>query len=151
MPLILPAWRHEQTQMDIKQHHQISGRVTIILAKLAATQEGDRAVIVTLKAQGQATNKLISIAEIVKRERLASTSATYQYTALSTELIEIARRPSTTKPDLDAQDAGETDDSEAAFETQRMEESTGTVKRAVPVMTIYLSDKPIKELRLEYG
>lgn len=120
-------------EINVRSSAQISGKVTAVTAKLA--NDDNNNLIVALKAQGSTVNKLISIVEIAKRQFKLQNTQIYQYTSLSSELITIERkRP--VELENDESDAFDSGDS--------------TKKRAVPVLTIYLSRQSVAALRSQY-
>lgn len=73
----------------------------------------------------------------------------YQYNALSHEVVEIPRQRG--RGGGGGGSVVEGDDEEEGFETMRADQGGGMKKRAVPVLTVYLSSCAVKELRLAYG
>jgi hypothetical protein len=104
-----------------------------------------------LVAQSRWANKLISIVEIAKRDLEAKGVKVFQYNALSSEIVEIERKPRPkgvgAAPAAEEGDASE----DEAFQTMGAGEEGGLKKRAVPVMTTYLTTQPVKALRTEFG
>lgn len=132
---------HDLLEINVQGSHQISTRVTFVLSNLAQSNEK----VVALTAQSTAINKLISIVEIVKRQRKSESTSTFQYNALSTKLIDIPR------PKQDDTDPKEGNISDAASEDFDNGEISQTKKRSVPVMTVYLANQSLKDLRQQYG
>lgn len=120
----------------VKRQTQISAKVTAVTAKL---KDAKRTILI-LSAQARNANKLISIVEISKRQLQGQV---YQYTALSSETTEIEQRV----PSIPGHDS---DDSEKVFVPIEIEPVFMKKQRAVPVLTVYLSNYSVKELRQEY-
>lgn len=145
------ASKYELVNLSVHSSTQISSRAAAVVTKLSAAQSSDaKPVIVTMRTGARTASKLISIAEIAKRDLTSKGVKMCQYTALSSEMIEVERKPKRKAVAVGEQEneGGESDD---AFETMGAASETGTKKRSVPVLTVYLSAKPIKELRNEYG
>ncbi|KAK5110735.1 hypothetical protein LTR62_005612 [Meristemomyces frigidus] len=136
---------------------KISPLVTKILSTLTQQthdQGNEKPALLRLTAHPKASAKLITIVEISKRQLALTGTSCYQYTALSSQLIDIPRqKPSTNntagstraEPDSDPEDPDD-----VAFEI--MPPPGGqTKKRSVPVLSIYLSARPVREWRIEYG
>lgn len=140
--------RYEVVAMRVQSSTQISARASAIVARLATpTVEGGRATVVTMKAQPRVANKMITIVEIAKRELASKGLDAYQYNALSSELKEIE---GARKPDAAEEPVAEVD-SDDAFEEMGSVAALAPKKRAIPALTIYLANAPVKELRLQFG
>lgn len=162
---------HTITRLSIQSNTQISAKATNVISKLSpTTQEKDtsktdtesnvKPPLIILRAKSRWASKLISIVEIAKRNLESPDSGIkiFQYSSLSTEMVEIERRP---KPKgLGAPlPEGEGSDDEDAFQTMGASAPTansgqdegGMKKRAVPVLTVYLATRPVKALRSEFG
>lgn len=133
---------------------RISSRTSAVVGKLSTnSSDGEtKSTVVALTAASKAAGKLISIVEIAKRELVARGFKVYQYNALSSRMTEIPRR---TKRAQDGEvpvaanaEASESDD---AFEAMGAVQETGTKKRNVPLMTVYLSTASVKELKTAFG
>ncbi|KXT06902.1 hypothetical protein AC578_7120 [Pseudocercospora eumusae] len=122
---------------------QISTRTSAVAKNLDASSSSSsgQETIVVLTAASKAASKLISIAEIAKRDFVAKGEEIFQYNALSSKMLEMPRK-------LGENDAEESDD---AFEGMGAKEEDGMVKRKVPVLTIYLATTSVKELKAAYG
>jgi hypothetical protein len=177
---------HTITRLSIQSNTQISAKATKVISKLSATQQDSSATnsaetnakppLIILRAQSRWASKLISIVEIAKRnlESPPSTASggdsssssgikVFQYSSLSTEIVEFERKPKPKGLVGDAQllpggeGEDEDDDDEGAFQTMGASSATtaasggGLKKRAVPVLTVYLAGKPVKALRSEFG
>jgi hypothetical protein len=161
---------HDITRLSIQSNTQISAKVTNVISKLSpsadSTTNASKPPLIILRAQSRWASKLISIVEIAKRN-LDSTDSNgsgakiLQYSSLSSEIIEIERKPKTkglgaTLPEGEDDDD---DDDDGAFQTMGAaapaaaagEDEGGMKKRAVPVLTVYLAAKPVKALRSEFG
>jgi hypothetical protein len=162
---------HTITRLSIQSNTQISAKATNVISKLSpTTQEKDssktdtdtnaKPPLIILRAQSRWASKLISIVEIAKRNLESPDSGIkiFQYSSLSSEMVEIERKP---KPKgLGAPlPEGEGSDDEDAFQTMGASAPTassgqdegGMKKRAVPVLTVYLATRPVKALRSEFG
>ena len=162
---------HTITRLSIQSNTQISAKATNVISKLSpTTQEKDssktdtdtnaKPPLIILRAQSRWASKLISIVEIAKRNLESPDSGIkiFQYSSLSSEMVEIERKP---KPKgLGALlPEGEGSDDEDAFQTMGASAPTassgqdegGMKKRAVPVLTVYLATRPVKALRSEFG
>lgn len=138
--------KYELVNFSVHSSTQISNRTAAVVAKLEASQDA-KPTIVTLRTGARTASKLISITEIAKRDLISKGIKLFQYTALASEMIEVQRKPRRKALDQENSGDGESDD---AFETMGAAPETGTKKRLVPVMTVYLSSKSIKELRNKY-
>ena len=162
---------HTITRLSIQSNTQISAKATNVISKLSpTTQEKDssktdtdtnaKPPLIILRAQSRWASKLISIVEIAKRNLESPDSGIkiFQYSFLSSEMVEIERKP---KPKgLGAPlPEGEGSDDEDAFQTMGASAPTassgqdegGMKKRAVPVLTVYLATRPVNGLRSEFG
>jgi hypothetical protein len=166
---------HTITRLSIQSNTQISAKATNVISKLSSTQEDPtKPPLVILRAQSRWASKLISIVEIAKRNLAESTTTNdsssgsgieiFQYSSLSSEMVEIERRKSKPKGGLGGaplpEGEGEGSDDEGAFQTMGAssaaaagdgEDEGGMKKRAVPVLTVYLVGRPVKALRSEFG
>lgn len=140
---------HNLVHLNVSSAHQISNRTSAVISRLSPSEQpsdGQKTVVVTLTAKAKAAGKLISIVEIAKRELKNEGVKCFQYTALSSALIDVKRRPKGDKRDA----VGE-DESDDAFETMGEVKESATKKRSVPIITIYLSRTSVKELRVDFG
>lgn len=150
-----------QQKYDVVRFHiasgtQISTRTSTVTSRLSnVPSEDGKLVVVALTAQAKVASKLISIVEIAKRDLTSRGVQCYQYNALKSEMIEIDRKPKHKANGLGTDqalhDRDESDESDHAFETIGEREDVGKKKRAVPVMTVYLSRESVKELRQAHG
>ena len=196
---------HSITHLSIQSNTQISPKATTIISKFSpseptttkdsttttANQQQKKQQpppLIILRAQARWASKLISIVEIAKRNLEQSTNNAenntstvnnpikiFQYSSLSSELIETQRRNKPKKiqglglgaaaPEgQEGAGSDDDDDDEGAFQTM---DSTAAAtsrsseavdeggmekkKRAVPVLTVYLAGAPVKALRSEFG
>lgn len=134
-----------------------------------AASASSKLPLVTLSALSKNANKLISIVEIVKRERQTRGELMFQYNALTQQLMDVPREKRKPKVLLDAakatkngsgdgnDDAGgsnpEDDEDEDVFETiaDPQDGLPATKKRNVPIMTVFLSTVSVKELKAAFG
>jgi hypothetical protein len=167
---------HTITRLSIQSNTQISAKATNVISKLSSTQEDPtKPPLVILRAQSRWASKLISIVEIAKRNLAESppppttTNGSsgieiFQYSSLSSEIVEIERKPKPKPkgglgaPLPEGEGEGEGSDDEGAFQTMGassaaadVEDEGGMKKRAVPVLTVYLVGRPVKALRSEFG
>lgn len=154
----------DTTRLTVKSNTQISSRATAVISKLFAattttqseennnskTPKPAKPALVVLQAQSRWASKLISIVEIAKRDLQAKSIPVYQYTALSSEIIEVGRLP---KADAGATDATEDEHAseDEAFQTLGADKLPEMKKRAVPIITVYLTVQPVKALKTQYG
>ena len=162
---------HTITRLSIQSNTQISAKATNVISKLSpTTQEKDssktdtdtnaKPPLIILRAQSRWASKLISIVEIAKRNLESPDSGIkiFQYSSLSSEMVEIERKPKTKGLGAPLPE-GEGSDDEGAFQTMGASAPTassgqdegGMKKRAVPVLTVYLAGRPVKALRSEFG
>jgi hypothetical protein len=147
------AEHHEITRISCQSNTQISPKATKIISTLSApedTENANKPALVILVAQSRWANKLISIVEIAKRDLESKGTQVFQYNALSSEIVEIERKPKHKGVGAAATEDGDASDEEA-FQTMGAGEEGGMKKRAVPVMTTYLTTQPVKALRTEFG
>jgi len=151
------AEHHEIIHISCQSNTQISAKATKIISALSAPKDTttesttQKPALLILVAQSRWANKLISIVEIAKRDLEAKGIKVFQYNALSSEIVEIERKP---RPKgLGAAPAAEDGDAseDEAFQTMGAGEEGGMKKRAVPVMTAYLTTQSVKALRTEFG
>jgi hypothetical protein len=162
---------HTITRLSIQSNTQISAKATNVISKLSpTTQEKDtsktdtdsdaKPPLIILRAQSRWASKLISIVEIAKRNLESPDSGikVFQYSSLSSEMVEIERKPKPKGLGVPLPE-GEGSDDEGAFQTMGASAPTasngqdegGLKKRAVPVLTVYLAARPVKALRSEFG
>jgi hypothetical protein len=164
---------HTIIHLSIQSNTQISAKATNVISKLSpTTQEKDssktdtdpntKPPLIILRAQSRWASKLISIVEIAKRNLESPDSGVkvLQYSSLSSEMVEIERKPKTKGLGAPLPEGeGEGSDDEGAFQTMGASAPTassgqdegGMKKRAVPVLTVYLATRPVKALRSEFG
>ncbi|KAI0095515.1 hypothetical protein F4814DRAFT_185456 [Daldinia grandis] len=147
-----------ESKYDIHVHSIISSskiqkKVVSILRHLARPATSKTNVIV-LRAKAPDTGKLVSIAEIAKRElekQADNARIWFQYIALGEEIKEIPRRDGNTI--IEETKLGDTGDDD--FETMKTpfeREIEGQPRwRGIPVMSLFLSPVPIEELKKRYG
>lgn len=139
--------KYATTSLAIQSNTQISSRATAVITALspAVNPQTDitKPPLVVLRAQSRWSSKLISVAEIAKRDLQAKGVKVFQYSALSSEIVEIERK---SKPD----GAAELSDDEA-FQTMGAHELSDRKKRAVPVLTVYLAAQSVKGLKGAFG
>jgi hypothetical protein len=174
---------HTITRLSIQSNTQISAKATIVISKLSPPENSttdpstSKPPLIILRAQSRWASKLISIVEIARRNlesRPPSTTSggdsssssgikVFQYSSLSTEIVEFERKPkpkglvrgAQLLPEGEGED--EDDDDEGAFQTMGASSAAtaasggGLKKRAVPVLTVYLAGKSVKALRSEFG
>lgn len=166
------AKAYEVTTMSILSSSQIQQKVTRSLALLSVypAVPPSKPAVMMLHTKSKAATKMISIAEIIKREIAGKGGKWFQYNRVE-RIMEEQQQKKATKENSNgngmAKDIENVDESmavgeeggaesdEEAFETmktpfERAIEGKANV-RAVPVMTIYLSRVQIESLRKEYG
>jgi hypothetical protein len=158
---------HTITRLSIQSNTQISAKATNVISKLSSSQDSTtnpdsnaKPPLIILRAQSRWASKLISIVEIAKRNLESPDSGIkiFQYSSLSSEMVEIERKPKTKGLGAPLPE-GEGSDDEGAFQTMGASAPTassgqdegGMKKRAVPVLTVYLAGRPVKALRSEFG
>jgi hypothetical protein len=147
------AEHHNIIRISCQSNTQISAKATRIISSLSAPKDAENAskpALAILVAQSRWVNKLISIVEIAKRDLESKGIKVFQYNALSSEIVEIERKPRPKGVGAAANEKSDVSDDEA-FQTIGAGEETGMEKRAVPVMTTYLTTQPVKALRSELG
>ncbi|KAK6950822.1 hypothetical protein Daesc_007347 [Daldinia eschscholtzii] len=147
-----------ESKYDVRVHSIISSskiqkKVAGILQHLTNRTTSKTSVIV-LRAKAPDTGKLVSIAEIAKRElgkRTDDAHVWFQYIALGEELKEIPRGGGNTI--IEETKLGDTGDDD--FETMKTpfeRAIEGQPRwRGIPVMSLFLSQVPIEELKKRYG
>jgi len=163
------AGTHNVTTMRIISSTQIQQKVTQILETLStfSFEPPAKPNLVVLHAKASVASKLISIAEIAKREIAGSGGKWFQYNQLEGTVVTREREAAPhsgnkTKHkggdamDVDEEGAGKSDEEEtASFETMKTPIERALegrpVIRAVPVLTLYLSRVRIDSLRKKYG
>jgi hypothetical protein len=153
------AEHHEIIHISCQSNTQISAKATKIISALSAptepttTTNTKKSALIILTAHSRWANKLISIVEIAKRDLEAKGVKVFQYNALSSEIVEVERKPRPkgvgAAPAVTEDGDGSEDE---AFQTMGAgEEEGGVKKRSVPVMTTYLTTQAVKALRVEFG
>lgn len=154
------AEHHEIIHISCQSNTQISAKATKIISALSPSKDAptepttaQKPPLVILTAHSRWANKLISIVEIAKRDLEAKGVKVFQYNALSSEIVEVERKPrpkGLSAAPAAAEDGDASEDE--AFQTMGAGgEEGGVKKRAVPVMTTYLTTQAVKALRVEFG
>ncbi|KAG4029512.1 hypothetical protein MFRU_015g00540 [Monilinia fructicola] len=154
---------HQTTHLSILSSSQIQKKVSRILSILSTFSFSDPSPhVVLLSAKAPSVCKLISIAEIVKRELARSGKKWYQYNVvgeLATSVprnIEAEKEEEEEEEDVEMRDGGE-EEAEQAFETmktpfERALDAEGKPKiRGLATLTLYLSRVRIESLKKIYG
>ncbi|KAI4867383.1 hypothetical protein F4820DRAFT_211048 [Hypoxylon rubiginosum] len=153
--------KYEVQVQSVISSSKIQKKVTSILQYLSAPPNSDatsiaqKARVAVLRAKASEAGKLISIAEIAKRELAKGKDDGrnwFQYISLGEELKEIPRDDGNTTIEETRLGDGEDD---AGFETmktpfERAIESQPRL-RGVPIMSLFLSRASIEELKKRYG
>ena len=142
--------RHNTISLSVLSSSQITNRASIVIKHLTFDQHQDgKQPLCRIRAKAKVASKLITIVEIAKRDLVAKGVKVYQYTSLTSEMVTMKPKSSDQQADSNAAADGQSSDVDEpdAFQTMREKETV----RAIPVMTVYLSTKPIKELKLAYG
>lgn len=139
--------RYNVLRLGVASGNTIASRTSQLLKHLTQ-QAGDKTAIASLRAKAPVANKLISAIEIAKRDLVQKSHKVYQYTAMSIETVSVRAKQPPVKngTEIEGADGGE-EDEEEAFEV--MEDKSKT--QEMPILTVYLSLSPIKELRDAYG
>nr|OQO18935.1 hypothetical protein B0A51_12725 [Rachicladosporium sp. CCFEE 5018] len=146
--------KYALARMRVRSGTQVSTRTTQVISKLTSpTPEAASPAIVVLQASNRDANKLITVTEIAKRDVLLKGIKVFQYTSLSSLMIDVERKPAPKPPTANAAGDGDGEVSDDAFQTtgEAYIKSLGPKKRAVPVLTVYLAARPVKELKAEFG
>jgi len=152
---------HTITSMNIISSSHIQQKVTRILEILATFSfvPGSKPNIILLTSKASVASKMISIAEIAKRELAQKGNKWFQYNVIEARTVEQPVLPGNNKggfwdPKKDV-DAMEIEEDESAFEPmktpfERAIEGRPKV-RAIPSMSIYLSRVRVESLKKTYG
>lgn len=139
---------------------------TLVLGKINLADVKCKPGLVVMHSKAATASKLVSVVEVVKRELAGKDGKGkwYQYNALGETMVVIPRKqPSSTesgnqkeeKKGEDAMDVDKEKDEDTYFETMKTKQERvleGTDRRrAVPVLTVYLSRVPIEKLKMKYG
>lgn len=143
-------------RINIASSSQISSLTAKVIASLEEdSEQSEKPTIVIMTAKSRVASKLISIVEIAKRELEAKGVKCFQYSAVSSQMVELPDRSKDGQKKDDARSMGATADDEIsddAFEVMGDEKPAGGTKiRALPVLTVYLAKASVKELKNAYG
>ncbi|KAK6605192.1 hypothetical protein ACHAPC_008279 [Botrytis cinerea] len=153
---------HRTTELSILSSSQIQKKASRILSILSTFSFSDPAPhVVLLSAKAPVAGKLITIAEIAKRELAKTGAKWFQYNVVGELTATISSNNAEVEKTGDEKD-GDTEmkdgeEEEEAFETmktpfERVLEAEDRPKiRAVPTFTLYLSRVRIESLRKMYG
>ena len=101
-----------------------------------------------MKAKADVSSKLISVVEIAKRDLHAKNIKVYQYSDLDSEITKRKSKTITENIESTMIEHGAAEQCEDdAFQTMPGKEKI----RAVPVLTVYLAVKSIKDLKAAFG
>ncbi|KAF2231238.1 hypothetical protein EV356DRAFT_535663 [Viridothelium virens] len=148
--------RYDVRMMSVISSTKIRNKVqqaTQILTSASTEGTSQKPIILALTAREGVASKLITIAEITKRNLDDKKMPWFQYSCVEPKMVEIERKLSNS----DKRDNASEDDSEdgLAFETMLSAIERKLVAkpkfRAVPVMSIFLSRVPVKELKDAHG
>lgn len=150
---VVHASKYDSIKLNIASGTQITTKAATVIQTLSKSCSTDKPTVVSLGTKSRNANKLISIVEIAKRDLSAKGLKVYQYNALSSQMVELERKPKQAdRADEPGTTAGEVgDDSDDAFETMGEKGSDGSKKRMIPVMTVCLSTSSIKDLKAKFG
>lgn len=147
---------HQTTHISILSSSKIQKKVKSTLSILSTFSFSDPSPhVVLLSARSNAVNKLIGIAEIVKRELAKNGKKWYQYNVLA-GLENIVPRKTEVEEEEKGEDV-EMEDDEEAFETmktpfERALDAEGRPKiKCIATVTLYLSRVRIESLKRTYG
>ncbi|OTA84634.1 hypothetical protein M434DRAFT_170482 [Hypoxylon sp. CO27-5] len=147
-----------ESKYEIQVHSIISSskiqkKVVSVLQHLTSSTT-KKTTISILRAKAPDTGKLVSIAEIAKRElekRVEDGCVWFQYIALGEELKEIPRGEGNTIIEETKLDGSDEDDFEV-MKTPFQRAIEGQPRlRAVPIMSLFLCRASIEELKKRYG
>lgn len=148
---------HDVTSINIISSTHIQKKVTQTLALLSEYPPIAKPKVVLLHAKAPIASKLITIAEIAKREIAKSGGKWFQYNKVEEVMVERKETLKKGGEKLEEEKAPESeeDDETTTFETmktpfERVIEGKPKV-RGLPVMTLYLSRVRIASLRKAYG
>ncbi|KAB8303072.1 hypothetical protein EYC80_004525 [Monilinia laxa] len=155
---------HQTTHLSILSSSQIQKKVSRILSILSTFSFSDPLPhVVLLSAKAPSVCKLISIAEIVKRELARGGKKWYQYNVVGELATSVPRKIKAEKEeeedddDVEMRDEGDEEEEEKAFETmktpfERALDAEGKPKiSGLATLTLYLSRVRIESLRKTYG
>ncbi|KAI1081129.1 hypothetical protein F5B20DRAFT_72761 [Whalleya microplaca] len=154
-----------ETKYDVQLHSVISSskiqkKVTSILRHLAPSSSTEKTKVSILHAKGSDAGKLVSIAEIAKREIGKDKDDQrhwFQYIALGEELKERPRDDGKSvieETKLGGEDVDDQDD-DGDFEVMKTPFERAIERqplvRGVPILSLFLSRVSIEELKKRYG
>jgi hypothetical protein len=153
------AFRIEE--MNIITSSNIQKKVTRAVGVIMDGAAVKSSAVVKLHAKGPATAKMITVAEITKRQIGLAKEKWFQYNKVEQVMAErkegegIDGGNKKKEKEKEGVDGKEDEDGDDTFETmktpfERANEGRPKV-RAVPAMTIYISRTRIEELRKSYG
>lgn len=158
---------HDITAVNIISSSKIEAKVARILEILAtfSFKAPIKPSLVLLTAKASVANKMISVAEIAKREIAQSGGKWFQYSVIEPTMVVQDRVPDSVKGTFwaarkgdDAMDVEEDeggDEEEPAFEVMKTpfeREIEGRAKvRALPTMSLYLSRVRVESLKKTHG
>ena len=136
-------------RLGVISSNSISGRTTLLIKHLSQKSSDGKHAVASMHAKSPVANKLISTVEIAKRDLSKAGQKVFQYSAISFESVNVKRtvKDKTLCPENAGQGDSMADEEDVAFEIMGETEK----RRDIPVLTIYLSLSPIKELRDAYG
>lgn len=149
--------------MTIKSHSKINNKVRGMIRHMSRFDFMDPNIkpgVIALDARASDANKLITVVEIVKKDIFENNRSGkwYQYNRVASKLIQIPRTSS--KNDVAARGCARLQNDEDAMDlgglrivdTATNHRVDTTMKsRAIPMLTIYLSQVPLPELKQEFG
>ncbi|KAI6089874.1 hypothetical protein F4821DRAFT_43935 [Hypoxylon rubiginosum] len=151
--------KYEVQVQSVISSSKIQKKVTSILRYLAVPPNGDavspaqKTRVVVLRAKASDAGKLVSIAEIAKRELGKDNDGEhvwYQYISLGEELKEIPRDDGNTI--IEETRLGGDDDDFETMKTPFERAIEGQPRlRGVPIMSLFLCRASIEELKKRYG
>ncbi|KAK7522212.1 uncharacterized protein IWZ02DRAFT_120970 [Phyllosticta citriasiana] len=137
---------------------KIQAKVRAVLTALSSDPSPETDNVVLLQARAPAANKLISVAEIAKRELERERRPWWSYVGVKGVLVELDPKDSRNSGKQNGSDASqdaELDKTSDAEEEDAFEPLTGQKDRKkvknVAVMDFYLAIKPVPALRTLYG
>ncbi|TGO65648.1 hypothetical protein BELL_0999g00020 [Botrytis elliptica] len=155
---------HRTTELSILSSSQIQKKASRILSILSTFSFSDPAPhVVLLSAKAPVAGKLITIAEIAKRELAKTGAKLFQYNVVGELTATIPSNTAEAEKTADEKDGdtemkdGGDEEEEEAFETMKtpferaLEAENRPKIRAVPTFTLYLSRVRIESLKKMYG
>lgn len=141
---VLDEAQYAIVEARITSSNSIAKRASTIITHLQTVRIDNKVAVCAFQASGPAVNKLISIAEIAKRELSKAGIVAFQYTALSSK--QVSAKPAS------ANGKGHAGQQENEDESDAFEPIAGSEKlHTVPELTIYMSRSSVRVLKDAHG